>query len=131
MYLQIFLSFEQAQKVQESLSWTHPAQNIRQNTKAELRESCSPGALGTAQLRPLHRAPRQGKEEQNNPKFLLEGMDRLNSQRDKCPESELPQQEPSWGSSEGASEAFSNLPDAVALGMGALQCWDSRTFRLM
>lgn len=61
VYLQIFLSSEQARKAQESLSWAYPAQNIRQNTKAELRESCSPGALGTAHHTGHHAKERRSK----------------------------------------------------------------------
>lgn len=72
-YLQIFLSSEQAQKAQESLSWAYPAQNIRQNTKAELRESCSPSALGTAHHTGHHAKERRSKPIPNS--FCMERMD--------------------------------------------------------
>lgn len=114
VYLQIFLASEQAQQAQEQLSWTHPAQKIRQSSGraaawvplAQPSSGCHSGH---------HAKERRSKTIPNS--FWREWMDKTATEtRALC--QTCPSQH-SWGSSDGASEAFSSLTDHCGNGNGS------------
>lgn len=128
MYLQIFFSYEEAQQAQKQLSWTHPAQNIRQSSGR------AAAWVPLAQPSSGHHSRHHAKERRSKTipnSFWREWMHKAaNETNTLCQTFQVSLTARAFlGHSDGASEAFSSPTEHC--GNGTLQRCHSRTFRLM
>lgn len=126
VYLQIFLSSEQAQQAQEQLSWTHPAQKIRQSSGR------AAAWLPLAQPSSGHHTGHHAKERRSKPipnSFWREWMDKTASETNALRQTFRVSLTAFLGQLRWSLRGL--FQPHCGNGNGALRCWDSRTFRLM